>query len=276
MHARPAPTTRPPPKAPPIVPYTCTKPPPPTTGVSNPKCYAACLRDCDSTVSKEHYLSESLLEELGPILRVTSPQLGFEEKELRPASLKAKILCKRHNEALSGLDAKARDYFRCLRDAEARLTAGGGTDYFNGYDFERWLLKAFCGYIRLDGDNVPELWVRILFCQNDILAPRGLNMIVRVGDKMDRPSSVVFETARTMEGERVGCSITMLGFRYLLSLDGRRLGGMEDLGKQSLWRPAHIRWDHAVTGAEYTLGFAWFPGAQGDGVRMTYTPTDGS
>lgn len=54
----------------------------------------------------------------------------------------------------------------------------------------------------------------------------------------------------------------MLGFRYLLSLDGKRVFGLDDLGKESLWRPAHIRWTHATTGAECTLGFAWLPGFQ--------------
>lgn len=258
----------------PIVPYTCTKPPRPATGVANEKCYASSLRDCCDTISKEHYISESLLKELGALLRVTSPRLNFEQKELRPANLTAKILCKRHNEALSGLDSKARDYFKCLKHSEARLESGGGTDYFNGYDFERWLLKVLCGFICLDGDEVPELWARILFCNNDIIAPSGLNMIVRVGDNVERPQEVIFETGRNQAGERVGCSVTMLGFRYLLSLDGKRMFGLDDLGKESLWRPAHIRWTHAKTGAEYTLGFAWFPGAQGDGFQVTWTPRE--
>jgi hypothetical protein len=158
-----------------------------------------------------------------------------------------------------------------LKSARARVADAGGADGVNGYDVERWLLKVLCGFVCLDGDAVPEPWVRLLFGYHDFLAPRGLNMNVRRGETIDESVGVIFETGRNANAERVGCAVTLLGFRFLLSLDGRRMYGMEDLGKESLYRPAHIRWVHEVSKAEYVVGFTWYPQV-GDGFTLNVSP----
>jgi hypothetical protein len=94
---------------------------------------------------------------------------------------------------------------------------------------------------------------------------------VQVGGAIDEAHAFVFETGRNAGGQRVGCAVALLGYRFLLSLDGSRMYGMEDLGKQSLFRPLYLRWVHAATKAEYVLGFTWYPPI-GDGITMNVNP----
>lgn len=202
---------------------------------------------------------------------MTDPWLGFERKQLRSTNLTANILCRRHNSALSGLDTCAQILFRSLRDVRLALERGGGVTAVNGYDFERWLLKALCGLHAQRGEGIPELWVRTLFGQVDILPPLGLNINVRIGEAVTTSTQIVTETARDREGRCVGFAVTLGGLRFLLSLDGRRIYEAAELGKQSLFRPPHIRGTHVESGVEHVLAFTWHPAA-GDGIDLAYAP----
>lgn len=187
------------------------------------------------------------------------------------------MLCRRHNSALSGVDAEAKRLMLCMRDFPERLRAGGGSDAFHGYDVERWLLKMFCGYIHLDGDPVPEAWLRILFGEGPIRPPGGLHLNVNVGERLDEDiHAIAFETARNAAGERVGCAVLLRGFRFLLSLDGKRVYGLDELGKQSVLRPKHIRWLHGRTRVGYRVEFHWPSEGKsaGDGITLVWAPAE--
>jgi hypothetical protein len=59
---------------------------------------------------------------------------------LDPQSLATKVLCDRHNNALSPLDTIAGKFFRFVRGDE------GFTELvIPGYELERWILKVLCG-----------------------------------------------------------------------------------------------------------------------------------
>jgi hypothetical protein len=94
-----------------------TAPPPPKTGISLPGCYASHLADCSPKISLEHHISKSLPDVLNfdNDLRVSGPkwQEG-EEKKLPPNALTSKILCKRHNSALSVLDEQSERFLTHL------------------------------------------------------------------------------------------------------------------------------------------------------------------
>ncbi len=255
---------------------TWTKPPLPRTGYAHAKCYAAPLLDCSETISREHYLSRAMLAVLGRNFRVTRPRFGWAEKPMTEQAMTAKILCERHNERLSGLDAEGAGFVHALKTMAERLDGGGGEDAFSGFDLERWLLKTLCGYVRLDGDEVPEAWVRLLFCWNDLIAPCGLHVNVAIGDSFGGiPGNVIFATAYDNDDNRTGCAFTLLGHRLLLSLDGKRVFGADELGKQSILRPSHLRWTHSVTGAVYTLWFSWVHITPGPGISIEYRPPGG-
>lgn len=69
---------------------------------------------------------------------------------LPPVALASKVLCERHNSALSPLDTAATDLYAILRRINAELgdeapTAPSETFTVGGVDLERWLLKALIG-----------------------------------------------------------------------------------------------------------------------------------
>jgi hypothetical protein len=161
-----------------------TIPPPPKTTFANPKCYAAALHDCSSEISGEHYLSEGILRLIGPLGMVPVSGLAWmragEWKLLPVPTLVGNVLCKRHNEALSPLDAFAERVFRTLSTWDAGFADGsalsGPTHLIaNGHDMERWMLKALCGglasgnlqphkELELDRGWAPDIaWLQFLF-----------------------------------------------------------------------------------------------------------------
>lgn len=243
------------------------------TGYSHPKCYARSLEDCDHEITKEHYISESVLAGLGGKIVVTRARLGWDKKPIGLPALASNMLCKRHNNALSGLDDVAKRFVPCLLRGGERTCNGGGRDTFNGYDVELWFLKVLCGYTCLDGDEVPDEWLRILFGLDALEVPAGLHMNVRIGETVGaEQNEITFETAYSKEGERVGCAITMHGYRFLLGLDGKRVFGADELGKESVLRPVYLRWMHAETRIGYRVEFAWPHSPTGAGITVTWAP----
>ena len=165
-----------------------TTPPGPGTGHAHPSCFARDLKDCSSTVTREHYISQSILGLFGPGGFTVSGMPWIpngDKKRVSSASLTGKMLCERHNQALSPLDAVAAEFFHFFT-AE---WAGDGVDVFltRGYDLERWLLKMMCGLVvsgnaTLDGKRLstwtpPPEWLEILFGSADVVTPAGLHYI---------------------------------------------------------------------------------------------------
>jgi hypothetical protein len=78
----------------------------PTTGFAHRKCYFSQTSDCSSKLSKEHYISHAVLKTIpGGLVVAGAPWLpSGVRKELHAETLAAKVLCERHNKALSPLD----------------------------------------------------------------------------------------------------------------------------------------------------------------------------
>lgn len=128
------------------------RPPEVQTGYSHPSCYLRGTNDCSEQISREHYISRSVLEQLGEVIRISgTPWLrAGETLDTKIGSLTAKILCKRHNEALSPLDSEAGHFFACLIkvlvDLE-RKSYSTKLSYhlISGEALELWMLKVACG-----------------------------------------------------------------------------------------------------------------------------------
>jgi hypothetical protein len=69
--------------------------------------------DCSADLSAEHYISKSVLQAIGDTVAVSGVPLlsDGQEKEVGINSLTAKILCSRHNSALSLLDSAVGTFF---------------------------------------------------------------------------------------------------------------------------------------------------------------------
>jgi hypothetical protein len=166
-----------------------TRPPEPATGYAHQKCFARDLADCSETISREHFISRSILELFGKNGITVSGMPWIpdgEQRRVSPASLTGKMLCERHNHVLSPLDSVAAEFFRFFTDE----WSGDPVEVFltRGYDLERWLLKMLCGLVAsgnatLDGRRLPawtppQEWLDILFGEADVSTPAGLHSIV--------------------------------------------------------------------------------------------------
>ena len=93
------------------------RPPGATTGYSHPKCYMGWTRDCSQMISREHFISKTVLSILNPesvrISGATWIPTG-QSLDLPLTGLQANILCTRHNSALSPLDTTAGKLFRAV------------------------------------------------------------------------------------------------------------------------------------------------------------------
>jgi hypothetical protein len=145
----------------------------PQTGFSNPKCYISQYNDCSRRISKEHYMSEAILRELGEIKSISGfPWLYKKEKpKWSTANFTAKVLCERHNNCLSPLDQEATRFFRSLKIAsDTSLWGEKNLFLFNGNDIERWMLKTLygCLYAKVLQAN-PREKIRIVDFTSDHL-----------------------------------------------------------------------------------------------------------
>lgn len=208
-----------------------TSPPAPATGTFVPACYAARLADCSLKLSREHFVSECLLDELNRDndLRVSGLrwQEAGQEKVLSPNALASKILCDRHNSALSPLDAIAANLFGAFNEKGA---AGSGRQLlhlFSGHDLERWLLKILCGLVYSkslsisDETNVsiPKHWLQILFGFSDFPEGQGLYVCTVPGHRFVGPFGMKLQPIGGSAGLS-GIGVWVCGYELILSMSG--------------------------------------------------------
>ena len=207
-------------------------------------CYAVHLGDCAGGLSKEHYVSESVLEIAGTAIQVTGfPwQRSGETAQIGAASLAAKILCKRHNEQLSPLDSVAKVFLSGLKSSfqeasENRLS--NSTYQTSGCSFELWLLKVLCGLLPLCKVAVPHTWVDILFQREPWPAGAGLHIFGAPGAASWYFTLVrIISVTTTEDPSRIaGAKFGIGGLALLLAFGTPRF---TELGMQVLYRPASL------------------------------------
>ena len=168
---------------------------------SNNKCYLNFLNTCSSKISREHVISQSVLELFGgkqwgnSTININIKRNDqIEEKSVSfKNAYTTKILCERHNNMLSILDKtmqvfvkKVFEYYKAtwVRKKSGTILQLSSIDnyaIFSVYDIERWLVKTFCNLIvsktidfgvgNLYGQNI-ETYARLItdpweFIQHD-------------------------------------------------------------------------------------------------------------
>ncbi len=247
-------------------------PPGERTGFAHPGCYARGLLDCSSKLSREHVLEESILERLQIAGGVTFENALIRGKSLPPSAAAAKILCERHNNSSSGLDAIGLALFLRL---EQPLRAGlgnlvfGRRTLFSGMDVERFLLKLAANYLASGWSGkvweVPVGWPEIIWGTRPIEQPCGLYISVR----RDEPQldarirmRVICRYGPNPEHDRpVGCEIRIFSVAMLICVDLDRPQFSET--EDNVYRPAKIliRTRHGDFGTELDYGAAAQRGA---------------
>jgi len=195
-----------------------------------------------------------------------------EPRNIPPRGLQAKILCKRHNNALSPLDTTIARLFDVLFRAEQGCNVGAHE--FDGESLERWALKVLLGLVTsgnffgAEGKAmaVPELHLRILFGEETF--PQGCGFYY-IGDPVKGLDADLLNAAVNRyppgdaeEGSIFGITIRLAWLRFLTTVTARISAGQPRL----VHRPGGLQLGVPERGR---IGLRWdLPSMTGLIVRM--------
>lgn len=141
----------------------------------NKKCLFRHRLNCSPKISREHYISQSVLRLLNSsgikTLKVQGIAGHADFKSIAIKNITAKILCKTHNEMFSKLD---REIARFARAIQSHFEMGDDQEYlFNGHDIERWLFKVSIGmyYGKIIKEDFDERFLRTPSFLDCMIAP---------------------------------------------------------------------------------------------------------
>jgi hypothetical protein len=180
------------------------QPPGASTQYRHPRCFAAADANCSTKISREHFISESLLRqfELNDTAKIAG--LRWQQAEafniLPIRGLASNILCDRHNSALSPLDDVAGRFSQTIADYDRALLAPEADPQverreFDGEDIERWMLKCIIGMVvsRNIGASLKPGCIELLFANTHWPDGWGLHWL-HVGGPTYHSSSIAIET----------------------------------------------------------------------------------
>jgi hypothetical protein len=207
-------------------------------------------------------MSESLWT--GPTITASGKPWGDTPKKIGIANITAKILCERHNSALSPVDAAGASAFQTLtRSIElvhARRFVGGPwmLQWFgiNGPLLERWFLKTAINVsfvvrasptweLPHEPGEPPPLLVRAAYGQEELPRPMGLYAAARVGQSIASREEVVVETLWRRETQVGAAFFYFRGFTFLLSVSPLPIEGIMKADGALQWQASdfsyHLR-----------------------------------
>lgn len=185
----------------------------PRTGAVTTGCYAAALLDCEGPLEREHYISKTLLEKIGRLFKVSGPSWLDRERVLSEKSLRSRVLCKRHNSALSPIDSAIGQLYDALVAYHEGRDIGALT--ICGEDLERWTLKVWAGMLasgnlklrtgeRVEKSLLPTEHLEVLFGETAMPEGWGLNFFEKGGQPLHFVSLAFYPMTRGAEHERAG------------------------------------------------------------------------
>ncbi|QNJ90581.1 hypothetical protein HZU40_20205 [Mycolicibacterium fluoranthenivorans] len=232
--------------------WVATRPPPlltgPRTRYANPGCYARRSNDCDDKLTREHFITDDVLEAIshdGKVIIVEGA--SWQDKTERSKTigrqgLSTRMLCHRHNSALWPLDKMAAEFFRCLVADQLDIFKYLGNDrrsefsrgfvMASGPFFELWLLKVIWGAIEsgmMEIHGLPayrfrlgvttEQLAEILWRGADWPPTWGMYMLL----DRDNDQPIVTKSARlrlaNMSSEILGGYVQIAGIEFLISFE---------------------------------------------------------
>jgi len=225
-----------------------TIPPGPQTGNSIASCYANSLSNCGTKISREHYVSKNLLEYMNNTENLKVEGLSWAKDKsttISPNALASKVLCDRHNSALTNLDSISLRIFQSLD--EDNVTGSGHTllYLFNGYDIERWLLKILCGVVKAESTRLQEeidisiqdYWLKILFAGERFPDNQGLYICKSIGHKFEGQRGLGMRLI-VGSGKLAGIGLYVCGYELILSMTEFPNRKFDD--REFIYRPMEI------------------------------------
>lgn len=191
------------------------------------QCWASCLSNCGEGISREHYISDGIFDGV----TVTTYGLPWFRQETVTIGLKtavAKILCGRHNNALSDFDGEAAKLSKFLPNVLARDFDAQGHLLLRGTYLEKWALKTFLnlGYLgALDREQPnplqpPESLVRYVYLNTPIAEGIGLYFVSSEINDRNYEAGVSWCSVRSRANPNQVCGMTLkfYGLRFVVSI----------------------------------------------------------
>lgn len=246
----------------------------PSTGHRNAKCYACGDRNCSNKISKEHFISATLLRQIHLNNAAKVAGLRWQEKEtfnLIPISgLASSILCERHNNALSPLDAVMGDFAQAIADYDDTLRSKDSSvdseiRAFSGDDIERWMVKCLLGLSaskNLVANNLKPECIDLLFA--NIIWPKGWGMYFSASSAKPIHHSASFLIETSIDPARdliLACKFVIRGLPFVLCL-----GKPDNPASFGLFRPEAIVFRNGT--CEKVLSLSWLEGPQSPPILL--------
>jgi hypothetical protein len=181
-------------------------------------------------MSGEHLFSEVMLNLLvgadGKVVRAGYPwQEDGEFQSLTPATCKANVLCKRHNNALSPLDSTAGAFLRgILKTPEVLQNHDLRVLILSGDDLERWILKTLCTHILAVGKfgenwEPPLEWLQILWGMKPFPPGCGLYFNHEIGQsRPDEPKLALRVLTSPGIAGATGAAVELAAYEFALTM----------------------------------------------------------
>jgi hypothetical protein len=263
-----------------------TCPPGPKTGIRNEGCYAAALADCSADISREHYVSYALLKLVSIDGKVTIDGFPWQDSgtvnRVPPPSLTGKILCRRHNVALSPLDAVASRLFERIDQFHREIVDRARKNetqffLFNGHDIERWMLKTLCGAVVSGNAKIksgesnwrpPLEWLKILFGEEPSAQRCGLYFHSEVTGQPYIERGFKFISFSNKITGVYGARISLNDERFVLAMSAPPEDLSETFIRDHAYRPQGIRF--MIDSCEKVIHFGWNDGVSHRGATIVY------
>jgi len=223
------------------------------------QCYARELGSCSMKMSKEHYISKSILTLAGSAVEIQGfPwQANGERSKFGINSLSAKILCQHHNSDLSSLDQAGSLFLTTLRNAYSSIMGGVQIPdecvKVEGKLLELWLLKILCGVIAMSQSYViPNAWLEFLFQIKPIPSGLGLYFFGEQGMTRWIFNLVRIYSVSTRTGAIGGAKYGIAGLPFLLAFGNP---DFEDSSVEKVYHPSQIMIKNGGNSSEININW---------------------
>ena len=228
-----------------------------TDGFGLGGCYLRDLSTCSEKLSREHLVSEGVLNTIAEGDAVVSGfpwQEAGKQKAIGKSNLVARCLCETHNNSLSPLDTAATNLFLALKRCHDEQRGPPIHFLVSGHDLERWMLKTLAAFassrnlaragVRLDGRFDAGIYVAELLLQPERwIRPMGLYFTLRQGEHYQRKSVFAFAPLASTYTDRVaGMTLDVNGMEFALLLSGDQ--NIPAVMHNTCYHPTNIRFRH--------------------------------
>ncbi|MDN4166970.1 hypothetical protein QWY31_15775 [Cytophagales bacterium LB-30] len=191
------------------------------------KCWASILNDCEGEITREHIISDNLLNKT-----VITEGLAWckdSRKEIGASNFTVRHLCKKHNNSLSVYDSEIKYYvevFKTLYRVNNKFNKYGFSIKkvpivykISGKKLEKWFFKTMLNIVLVNKPNVIldfEKVAQIIFSDQSFEKPYGLSWAVKTGQVYEGDDSISFVPIFRNENELVGCLFDFLTHKFVV------------------------------------------------------------